>query len=93
MYAHIRGEVIEIAAERAVIEACGVGYELLCSSKTLSALKKGKEAMLFAHLHTAEGLQALYGFIDEAELYSLAERLKPKMEEIIYLIPANFYRL
>ncbi|HOF94412.1 MAG TPA: Holliday junction branch migration protein RuvA [Clostridia bacterium] len=67
MYAHIRGEVIEIAAERAVIEAYGVGYELLCSSKTLSALKKGKEAMLFAHLHTAEGLQALYGFIDEAE--------------------------
>lgn len=27
--------------------------------------------------------------IDEAELYSLAERLKPKKEEIIYLIPAN----
>ncbi len=67
MYAHIRGEVIEIAPERAVLEAGGVGYELFCSSKTLSALKKGTEAKLFAHLHMAEGIQALYGFFDEAE--------------------------
>lgn len=67
MYAFIRGNVDQVAADRAVIEAGGVGYELLCSGETLKRLLPGREARLYTHLHLAEGVMALYGFYDTAE--------------------------
>ncbi|MDL2258913.1 Holliday junction branch migration protein RuvA [Eubacteriales bacterium OttesenSCG-928-K08] len=69
MYAHIRGEVVDIQADRAVLEACGVGYELNCSTKTLGALKKGTQAQLYTHLHLAEDIMALYGFENDTERF------------------------
>ena len=41
MYAHISGIVEEVLAARAIVEAGGVGYELLCSSQPLKCLKAG----------------------------------------------------
>lgn len=67
MYAFIRGDVAEILPDRAVLEAAGVGYELFCSAKTLSALHAGTKARLCTHLYLAEGIMALYGFSDDAE--------------------------
>ncbi len=67
MYAYIKGTVEETSADRAVIEACGVGYELFCSSMTLKTLVIGAQAKLYTHLHLAEGVQALYGFADTEE--------------------------
>ncbi len=67
MYAYIRGIVSDISADRAVIEAAGVGYELFAGRKTLDKLILGEEARLYAHLHLAEGVQALYGFFDQEE--------------------------
>ena len=67
MYAYIRGIVSDIAADRAVIEAAGVGYELFAGRKTLEKLIPGEEARLFTHLHLAEGVQALYGFYSQEE--------------------------
>ena len=67
MYAYIRGIVSDIAADRAVLEAAGVGYELFAGRKTLDRLILGEEAKLFTHLHLAEGIQALYGFYTEEE--------------------------
>lgn len=67
MYAHIRGEVVELMADRAVLEAAGVGYELFCSAKTLGTLHTGEKAKLVTHLHLAEDIMALYGFHDDAE--------------------------
>lgn len=67
MYAYIKGSVEDIGADRAVIEACGVGYELFCSSQTLKTLVLHTQAKLFTHLHLAEGVQALYGFSDTEE--------------------------
>ena len=67
MYAYIKGIVDETAADRAVVEAGGVGYELFCSTITLKTLIPGEEAKLFTHLHLAEGVQALYGFADPEE--------------------------
>ncbi len=46
MYAHIRGIVDTIGIDRAVIEANGVGYELICSKKTLAMLQQGSQAKL-----------------------------------------------
>ena len=67
MYAYIRGIVSDIAADRAVLEAAGVGYELFAGRKTLDKLILGEEAKLYTHLHLAEGVQALYGFYDSEE--------------------------
>lgn len=67
MYAYIRGIVSDIAADRAVLEAAGVGYELFAGRKTLDKLILGEEAKLYTHLHLAEGVQALYGFYDLEE--------------------------
>jgi len=67
MYAHIRGIVADCMPDRAVVEAAGVGYELFCSSLTLKRLCVGAEVKLYAHLHLADGIMALYGFYDTAE--------------------------
>lgn len=67
MYAYIRGITDETFADRAIIEAGGVGYELFCSSMTLKTLTVGTQAKLYTHLHLAEGVQALYGFADTEE--------------------------
>ena len=67
MYAYIKGIVDETAADRAIVEAGGVGYELFCSTITLKTLILGEEAKLYTHLHLAEGVQALYGFADTEE--------------------------
>jgi len=67
VYAHIRGIVTDCFPDRAVVEAAGVGYELFCSSMSLKRLRVGSEAKLFAHLHLADGVMALYGFCDTAE--------------------------
>ena len=67
MYAYIRGIVSDIAADRAVVEAAGVGYELFAGRKTLEKLILGEEAKLYTHLHLAEGVQALYGFYTQEE--------------------------
>lgn len=67
MYYHIRGKVEEIGADRAVIDAAGVGYELICSKTTLAKLTPGKEAKLYAHLNIAQDAVALYGFHSDDE--------------------------
>ena len=67
MYAYIRGIVSDMAADRVVIEAAGVGYELFADRKTLDKLIQGEEARLYTHLHLAEGIQALYGFYTQEE--------------------------
>lgn len=67
MYAYIRGTAAEVLPDRAVLEAAGVGYELLCSSQTLKRLVAGREAKLYTHLYLADGVMALYGFFDTAE--------------------------
>ena len=67
MYAYISGAVDEVLADRAVIEAAGVGYELFASAMTLRKLVAGARARLYTHLHLAEGVMALYGFYDTEE--------------------------
>lgn len=69
MYAHIKGTVEEIAQDRAVIEAGGVGYELQCPQSTLRALRPGREHRLYVHFHLSlsQDVMALYGFETKEE--------------------------
>ena len=67
MYAHIRGTVDAVQPGRAILEAAGIGYELLCSATTCKALQAGQEAKLYVHFHLAQDSVALYGFSTEEE--------------------------
>ena len=67
MYAYIKGNVDTVLSDRAVIEAGGIGYEIICSSNTLKKLQAGKNAKLFTHFQLAQDAAALYGFYSENE--------------------------
>lgn len=64
MIASLRGVVLSKGTDRVVLEAGGVGYEVVVTAATASVLEPGREALL----HTAEsfglygGGATLYGF-------------------------------
>ena len=64
MIASVRGEVLEIALDHAVIEAAGVGYRVMATPSTLASLRRGAEARLITAMVVREDSQTLYGFID-----------------------------
>jgi holliday junction DNA helicase RuvA len=64
MIASIRGEVLEVALDHVVIEACGVGYRVNATPSTLSALRRGTEARLMTAMIVREDSMTLYGFAD-----------------------------
>lgn len=67
MYAHINGIADLVLADRVVIEAGGVGYELCCSANTLRRIEQGRRVKLYTHFHIAQDSIALYGFWDDDE--------------------------
>ena len=75
MIASVRGEVLEIGLNSAVIEVGGVGLDLRCTPETLSSLRKGQEAALPTSLVVREDSLTLYGFADseEKELFELLQ--------------------
>jgi Holliday junction DNA helicase RuvA len=64
MIASIRGEVLDIALDHVVIEACGVGYKVMTTPSTLATLHRGSEARLITAMIVREDSQTLYGFAD-----------------------------
>jgi Holliday junction DNA helicase RuvA len=64
MIASVRGEVIDIALDHAVIEAAGVGYKVMATPSTLATLRRGTEARLITAMIVREDSMTLYGFVD-----------------------------
>lgn len=64
MIASVRGEIIEIALDHAVVEAAGVGYKVMATPTTLSTLRRGEEARLITAMIVREDSMTLYGFAD-----------------------------
>ena len=72
MIAYIRGVLAEKDPGRVIVEAAGVGYEMLISLNTFDALpRKGEEVKLLAWHCVREDDEALYGFSaeDEREMF------------------------
>ncbi len=68
MIAHLRGTVIEKLADRVVIDAGGVGYDVSISVETHGNVgQPGEQAALHVHTHVRENVIALFGFHDRRD--------------------------
>ena len=69
MFAFLRGELVTVSREEAVVEVSGIGYLLHISSGTSRRLPaEGSQVRLFTHHYVREDGQQLFGFLDEEEL-------------------------
>jgi holliday junction DNA helicase RuvA len=63
MIARLTGTLAETAADHAVLDVSGVGYLVLASTRTLSAIGAiGGQVMLFTELQVREDSMTLFGF-------------------------------
>ncbi len=68
MIAHLRGKLLAKHPNQAIVEAGGVGYDLVISVPTFSELPAiGGEVALHVHTHVREDALALYGFLRSSE--------------------------
>ncbi len=64
MISSVRGEVLDIALDHAVLEAAGVGYKVMATPATLATLRRGTDARLIVAMIVREDSMTLYGFAD-----------------------------
>ncbi|HSL94450.1 MAG TPA: Holliday junction branch migration protein RuvA, partial [Thermoleophilia bacterium] len=64
MIAHVRGVVLGVETDRAVVAVGGVGLEVFAAGRTLARLagRLGDEVELTTYLHVREDALQLYGF-------------------------------
>ena len=67
MIASVRGPVLEVRLEHAVIEVGGVGLAVQVTPSTAGQLRVGEEARLATTLVVREESMTLYGFLDTVE--------------------------
>lgn len=63
MIGYLKGKVLDISADSAIIVVGGVGYEAYCSASAFSKMAVGQECEIYTYLQVSEvnGVQ-LYGF-------------------------------
>ncbi len=74
MIGYLRGRVLSLQPEYVILEANGVGYEVVCSGAAfskLSGVREGEEGEVYTYLQVSEQGIALFGFADlkEKELF------------------------
>lgn len=68
MIAHLRGKLIAKHPNQAIVEAAGVGYDVVISVPTFTELAGiGNEVSLHIHTHVREDAIALFGFLHPEE--------------------------
>lgn len=75
MIASVRGEVLGIELDHAVVEVGGVGLAVHATPGTLAGLRRGEQARLATALVVREDSLTLFGFADreERELFALLQ--------------------
>lgn len=75
MIASVRGEVLGVGLDHAVVEVGGVGLAVQATPSTLATLRRGYAARLDTALVVREDSLTLYGFADaaERELFTLLQ--------------------
>jgi Holliday junction DNA helicase RuvA len=86
MIGYLKGILVEVAPDTALIDVQGVGYEILASGNTLSDLQNfiSKEIIVWIHTHVREDALQLFGFHSKEEKNLFLSLLKvngvgPKM--------------
>ncbi|MGZ3774683.1 MAG: Holliday junction branch migration protein RuvA [Pseudobdellovibrionaceae bacterium] len=86
MIGYLRGKIIEVLSDSALLDVQGVGYEIHASSNTLSDLQSllGKDIIVWVHTHVREDALQLFGFHSKDEKNLFLSLLKvngvgPKM--------------
>lgn len=71
----IRGEVLHVALDHAVIDVGGLGYRVHATPATLGGMRRGEQARLTTTLVVREDAMTLYGFDGPAsrELFALVQ--------------------
>ncbi|MFO7192135.1 Holliday junction branch migration protein RuvA [Thermocrispum sp.] len=75
MISSVRGTVLSVALDHAVVEVGGVGLAVQAAPATLATLRVGEQAQLFTSLVVREDSLTLYGFSDvqARELFELLQ--------------------
>ncbi|MGH3931145.1 MAG: Holliday junction branch migration protein RuvA [Pseudonocardiaceae bacterium] len=75
MISSVRGEVLSVGLDHAVVEVGGVGLAVHAVPATLATLRRGEQARLATSLVVREDSLTLYGFADSAarELFVLLQ--------------------
>ena len=73
MIDYIKGQIGELTPTSCTLEMCGVGYELLISLNTYTAIQDRKEVKLYVYEVIREDAHLLYGFStkQERQLFTL----------------------
>lgn len=67
MISSVRGEVLQIGLDHAVVEVGGVGLAVHATPATLAGLRRGEQARLATALVVREDSLTLFGFVDTEE--------------------------
>lgn len=69
MIGFLKGRLMAVESDAVLLEAGGVGYEVLCSGFSLGELQdfSGKDVALWIHTHVREDALQLFGFLSRAE--------------------------
>ena len=79
MISHLRGRLLSLSPELAVVDVQGVGYAVFVSLQTFAALPAaGAAVRILVHTEVREDAIDLIGFVDEAErgLFHLLRKVK-----------------
>jgi Holliday junction DNA helicase RuvA len=91
MIASVRGRVVAIAPDSAVVEVGGVGLSVVCTPGTLANLRVGEETRLATSLVVREDSLTLYGFADDDarslfELLQTASGVGPRLAQAVLAV-------
>src|SRR5512142_3081197 len=95
MIAHLRGRLLAKHPNQVIVEAAGVGYDLVISVPTYASLPAlGAEVALHVHTHVREDALALYGFLalEEKKLFEKligVSGIGPKLAITVLSMPAE----
>ncbi len=67
MIAYLKGRVLTITSETAIVEVGGVGYELYCSGGAFRKITVGEIVELYTYLQVKEDGVTLFGFANPKE--------------------------
>ncbi|MFS8478048.1 MAG: Holliday junction branch migration protein RuvA [Micromonosporaceae bacterium] len=91
MIASIRGRVVAVSPDAAVVEVGGVGLTVHCTPSTLAGLRVGTEVRLATSLVVREDSLTLYGFADDDakhlfELLQTASGVGPRLAQAVLAV-------